>query len=107
MLAVFRAVAQLWIVRLRERMTMLWIFMSVGALIVGLLVSWRVARCWHGRIALIYGFLAVMIFSLGFWIFTVYRLLNGSVRLGCLVSLLALYLPILFASTWAIGRQRQ
>ena len=55
-------------VRLRERMTMLWIFMSVGALIIGLLVSWRIVRCWRGHLALIYGFLAVMVFSLGFWI---------------------------------------
>jgi len=99
-------VAQLGVVRLREFMTMLWIFMSVGALILGLLVSWRIVRCWRGQIALIYGFLAVMVFSVVFWIITVFRLLDGSVRLGCLVSLSALYLPILFASTWAIRRER-
>lgn len=40
-------------------------------------------------------------------VFTVFRLLTGPVRLGCLVSLLALYLPILFASSWAIRRERQ
>jgi hypothetical protein len=101
------AVAQLWIVRLRECMTILWIFMSVGALLVGLLVAWRVVRRWRGHTAWLRWFLAVMIFCLGIWIVTIFRLLDGSVRLGCLVSILALYLPILFASTWAIRMERQ
>ncbi len=79
--------------------------MAIGALVIGLFVAWRVLR--RGAPAWISWFLAVMAVSLGIWIITVFRLLDGSVRLGCLVSILALHVPVLLASTWAIRMQRR
>ncbi len=99
-------VAQLWIVRLREFMTMFWIFMSLGALLVGSFVAWRVARRSHGITVWRSWFLVAMVVSLGIWIIVVFQLLESPFRLGCLVSILALHLPALFAGTWAIRRDR-
>ena len=86
---------------------MLWIFMSLGALLVGSFVAWRVARPSHGITVWRAWFLAAMVVSLGIWIIIVFRLLDAPFRLGCLVSILAIHVPALLAGAWAIRRERQ
>ena len=93
-------------VRLREFMTSLWI-MSLGALLVGSFVAWRVARRSHGVTEWRSWFLATMVVSLGIWIIVVFRLLDAPFRFGCLVSILAIHVPALLAGAWAIRRERQ
>ena len=89
-------------------MTILWIFMSIGALLVGSFVAWRVVcRCRTDHPVWVRWFLAVMIVSFGFFVFRVFQLIESPFRFGCLVSLSALYLPILSASIWAIRKAKQ
>ena len=87
-------------------MTISWIFMSLGALLVGSLVAWRVARLFHGTTVWLPWFLVAMSVSLGIWAVIAFRLLEGSFLLGCLVSIFAIHVPALLAAMWGIRRQR-
>jgi len=80
--------------------------MSLGALLVGSFVAWRVARRSHGVTKWRSWFLATMVVSLGIWIIVVFRLLDAPFRLACLVSILAIHVPALLAGTWAVRRDR-
>ena len=79
--------------------------MSLGTLLVGSLVAWRVARLSHGTTVWLLWFLVAMSVSLGIWVIIAFRLLEGSFLLGCLVSILAIHVPALLTGTWGIRRE--
>ena len=81
--------------------------MSLGALLTGSFVAWRVARHSHGVTQWRSWFLATMVVSLGIWIMVVFRLLDAPFRSACLVSILAPHVPALLAGAWAIRRERR
>jgi hypothetical protein len=86
-------------------MTTFWIVMTVGALVVGSFMAWRVALLFRGRAAYVPRFLAVMTFCLGLWVFSASDMSES--RLGFIMSVVALYLPMLLAAAWSFGKERQ
>ena len=81
--------------------------MAGVALVVGSFLAWRVVLCFRGRTAYVPRFLAVMTFCLGLMMFPAFGTFEGSIRLGFLVTAVALYLPMLLAAVWTFAKERQ